>query len=184
MKIKELIIESIVVVFTIAMLLSCSNDIKEVEKFAVRDTTSSQFGRDLTMLYSDSLVVRYKIIAKEYIETLERGKTSNEFPKGLFVEIFNSDGTFDSSIRSQYAKLDPETRIWTVRYGVEVVSSEGYTVHTELLYWDQKNKTVYSDKYVRIVHDDGTIMEGNNGFQSDEDLNNLELNKISGDLVI
>jgi len=184
LKIKDLIIESIVVVFTIAMLLSCSNDIKEVEKFTASDTTSGQFGKDLVMLYSDSLVVRYKIRAKEYSEKIENGISYNEFPKGLFVKIFNSKGEFDSSIESQYAKLDPITKIWTVRYGVEIISSDGYKVNTELLYWDQKKKTVYSDKYVRITNSDGTVVEGNNGFHSDENLENLELNVISGDLVI
>lgn len=166
------------------MLLSCSNDIKEVEKYTIRDTSSGQFGKNLVMLHSDSLVVRYKISAKEYAEKIEGGLPSREFPKGLFVEMFNSKGEFDSSIKSQYAKLDPKTKIWTVRYGVEIISSKGEKVNTELLFWDQKKKIVYSDKYVRIMTDGGTIIEGVNGFHSDENLENIEVNQVSGDLII
>lgn len=184
MKIRDLIIESIVVVFTITMLLSCSNDIKEVDKYTKRDTTSGQFGKDLVMLHSDSLVVRYKIKAKEYSEIVNDGISTSEFPKGMFVEMFDNTGKFDSSIKSQYAKLDPKTKIWTVKYGVEIITSEGYKVNTELLFWDQKKKIVYSDKYVRITNVDGTVIEGVNGFHSDEKLKDIIVNEVSGDLVI
>lgn len=165
------------------MLLSCTNDIKEVEKYTSKDTGPSKFGKDLVMLYSDSLVLKYKITTKEYKEKIVSQVVYNEFPQGMFVEIFEKT-TFKASIKSQYAIYDSRIKIWTAKYAVEVISADGYKLNTELLYWDQAKEIIYSNKYVRITSPDGQVMEGNNGFESDQRLNKIELNEISGDIVI
>jgi len=167
----------------IAMLLSCSNDIKEVDKYSSDNKSPGIYGKDLKMLYSDSLVIRYKITAKEYVEYTENDILVREFNNGMFAESFNNQSEFEASIKAQYARFNNTTGIWTIRYGVEVVSSSGDKLNTELMYWDQKNKIIYSDKYVRVTQN-GQVIDCANGFKSDQNLDNIEFNEISGDIVI
>lgn len=175
--------ESIVVIIMTAMLLSCSNDMKDVEKYSSDFKSSGIYAKQLEMLYSDSLIVRYKIKAKEYLEYTEGDVVVREFNKGLFAESFDKNSKFEASIKSQYAKYNTTTGIWTVKYGVEVLSSDGYKLNTELLYWDQQKGIIYSDKYVRI-NKAGEIIEGASGFQSNQDLTDIEFKQVSGDIEI
>lgn len=165
------------------MLLSCSNDIKEVEKYSSDNRLPGIYGKEMEMIYSDSLVLRYKIKAKEYVEYTENDIVVREFNKGVFAESFDSKSKFEASIKAQYAKYNYTTGIWTIRYGVEVVSADGHKLNTELMYWDQKNKTIYSDKYVKLTKE-GQVMECISGFKSDQNLENIEFNEISGDIII
>ena len=47
-----------------------------------------------------------------------------------------------------------------------------------LLFWDEMKHIIYTDKYVRITTPDGQVIEGNQGFKSDQDMKNIELTKI------
>lgn len=168
-----------------AMLLSCSNQISDVEKFSSDRDNVGMYGKDITMIYSDSLVVRYKIKAKEYIEHEgDEDDQYKEFPKGINVRSFDKSGAFEASIKAQYAKFFSKTEIWEARNAVEVENAEGRRLNTELLYWDMKKEIIYTDKYVRITTPDGQIIEGNQGFKSDQNMKNIELTKISGEIYL
>lgn len=185
MKILHLNIKSIAVIVLSAMLLSCSNEISDVEKFSSDNDNVGLSGKDLTMIYSDSLVLRYKIIAKEYLEYEgENDEKYREFLKGVNVESFDETGDFEANIKAQYAKHFIMKDLWEARNAVEVSNAEGRKLNTELLYWDTKKGIIYTDKYVRITTPDGQIIEGNQGFKSDQNMKNIELTKISGEIYL
>lgn len=168
-----------------AMLLSCSNKISEVEKYSSDNDKVGMSGKDLTMIYSDSLVVRLKVNAKEYIRYGNDDKEAcEEFPKGVFLESFNEEGAFEASIKAQYAKFYGDTQIWEARNAVEVINADGRKLNTELLFWDRAKEIIYTDKYVKITTPDGQVIEGNQGFESDQNMQNIELTKISGEIYL
>jgi LPS export ABC transporter protein LptC len=173
--------ESIVVASAIAMLLSCSNDIKEVQKLTAEENKPITYGKDIVLLYSDSLVLKYKVTTKEYVEKLNGEEVVNEFPKGMFTEIFEKDSS-KTTIKSQYALYSKKHKIWTAKYAVEIVTATGDKINTELLYWDMTKGLIYSDKYVRTISNDGQILEGYNGFRYDQKIQKIELNEVAGDL--
>lgn len=166
------------------MLLSCSNKISDVEKYSSHDDNVGMYGKDLDMIYSDSLVVRYKIKAKEYIEYGKKDDKYREFPKGIFVRSFDVNGEFEASIKAQYAKRFDKESLWEARNAVEVKSADGRQLNTELLYWDEGKGEIYTDKYVKITTPDGQVIEGNDGFKSDQNMKNIELTKISGEIYL
>ena len=47
------------------------------------------------------------------------------------------------------------------------------------MFWDQKEKRIYSDKFTRITNADGVFI-GENGFEAEEDLSKWRLNGYSG----
>ncbi|MGB5988226.1 MAG: hypothetical protein WBG43_00575 [Marinifilaceae bacterium] len=181
MKIKHLIVESIVVATAITMLLSCSNDIKDVQKLNSEDNKPITYGKNIVLLYSDSLLLRYKVTTEEYIEKLDGDEVVNEFPKGMFTEIFEKDSS-KTTIKSQYAFYSKKHKLWTAKSAVEIVTATGDKINTELLYWDMTKGLIYSDKYVRTISSDGQILESYNGFRYDQEIQKVELNEVAGDL--
>ena len=72
--------------------------------------------------------------------------------------------------------------LWELRDDVVVINDKGEKLETELLYWDMKKEIVYSDRYSRLTADEN-IIEGNNGFKSDQSLRNPVFNKVTGVIV-
>ena len=64
-----------------------------------------------------------------------------------------------------------------------IINAEGKKLETELLYWDMKKELIYSDRYVKLSAD-GQIIEGNNGFHSDQNLNHPVFENISGSIEV
>ena len=64
-----------------------------------------------------------------------------------------------------------------------IIYSVGYKLDTVFLYWVMKNELIYSDRYVKLSAD-GQIIEGNNGFHSDQNLNHPVFENISGSIEV
>lgn len=171
--------QSIIVLMGTIMLLSCKNDIQQVKEVA-RDTIQPEMtGRNLEMIYSDSARIKYKVITPEYLK-ITRGKDKyEEFPQGIYVISYDSEGKMMGSIKSKYAKKLEDEMLWEARNQVVVVNADGKKLETELLYWDVKKELIYTDRYVRLTAD-GQIFEGNDGFESDQNLDRPVFKNITG----
>ena len=99
------------------------------------------------------------------------------------VKWVDKDGKEVGSIVSKYAKKLEEEMLWELRDEVVVINSEGKKLETELLYWDMKKEIVYSDRYSRLTSGD-QIIEGNGGFESDQQLYNPVFKNVTGQVEI
>lgn len=183
MKNINFIIKSIVVLLGITMLLSCENNIKEVEKLTSQSKQPEQSGENVEFIHTDSTRVTYRAFAIEFIEmNTDEGKY-NEFPKGGKITLYNDDESEAGQIKANYAKNMVSEELWELRNDVEAITDDGKTINTELMYWDQKKKLIYSDQYVRITTTDNQVIEGNS-FTSDEKMNKIVLKKVSGEVFL
>ena len=73
--------------------------------------------------------------------------------------------------------------LWELRDEVVVINSEGKKLETDLLYWDMKKEIVYSDRYTRLTSGE-QIIEGNGGFESDQQLYNPVFKEVTGQVEI
>lgn len=136
-------------------------------------------GYNLTLLYSDSARIKYKVITPQYIKMNSEEDKTEEFPKGINVVSFDADGKKIGTIVADYAKKNEKDMIWVAKGDVVVTNEDGTKVETELMYWDMKNEKIYSDRYTRLSMD-GRILEGNDGFESDQNLKNPIVKNITG----
>ena len=179
----EVIYKSIVVLWGATMLLSCENNIKEVESLTVQEIRPELYGENVEFIYTDSTRIQYKAFAIEFLQMKTEEEEYNEFPKGGNVISYNEDGTQAWKIKSNYAKNLVKDELWELRNDVVAVSDDGKTINTELLYWDQKKQEIYSDQYVRITEKDGQMLEGNS-FTADDKLNRIILSRVSGEVFL
>ena len=170
---RILYMKSIIVLLGAIMLLACKNDIKEVNALAEREKRPDMTGENLELIYSDSARIKYRVLAPEYIKVNREKEKYEEFPKGIHVLSYDPAGKMIGSIKAKYAKKLEDEMLWEARKKLE----------TELLYWDMKKELIYSDRYVKLSAD-GQIIEGNNGFHSDQNLNHPVFENISGSIEV
>lgn len=148
---------------------SCSGRKKELgEAITERDSLPVMDTRGVTTLVSDSGVIRYRVNAEEWKVYDRKSPSYWAFEKGVYVEKFDSLFQVEASIEADTAYYYDKQRLWKLISNVHIQNLKGEKFDTELLYWDQNKKKVYSDKEVRIEQPDQIIYAV--GFESDEQL--------------
>ena len=161
------------------MLFSCKTNVKDVDAIGHRDGMPEMSGENMELIYSDSARLKYKVNTPLYNKYNQEDKKYDEFPKGIHAELYEKDGRMVGANTAKYAKKLEEEMLWELRNEVVVVNSEGKKLETDLMFWDMKKEMIYSDRYSRLTSGD-QIIEGNNGFKSDQSLKSPVFNKITG----
>ena len=101
-----------------------------------------------------------------------------EFNKGIYLEKFDSLFRIDSSIKADTAYYYQDKKTWELRNNVHIRSQKGDKFDTDLLFWNQKDETMYSDKFIRIEQTD-KILEGY-GFISNQEMTEYQIYNNTG----
>ena len=165
------------------MLLSCENSIKEVQNATSKEETPELSGEGVEFIYTDSTRIVYRAFAVEFTQITTEDNAYDEFPKGGKLISYDEDGSVAGQIEAKYAKHFVSDQLWELRNDVVALSDDGKTINSELMYWDQKAGTIYSDQYVRITDEDGQVLDGNS-FSSDDKMDNIVLKKVSGEVYL
>ncbi len=162
------------------VLLACE-DLKIPEKVVRKEEPVSQtYG--FYYLYTDSGKTKAEIRApyvKETFEDKERHITQTEFPKGIDVKFYNSQGEIESTLRANYAKIyDKQTKAYAKGNVVLVNVKEGNRLETEELFWERKTDKIRTDKTVRITTQEEVLV--GKGLEATTDFKYYKLKKITG----
>ncbi len=133
-----------------------------------RDSLPVMDTRGVSTLISDSGVTRYRINTEEW-KVYDRKQPSYwAFEKKIYLEKFDTLFQVEASIEADTAYFFDKKKLWKLIGHVHVQNLKGEKFDTELLYWDQNQKKVYSDKRVRIEQPDQIIYA--RGFESNEQM--------------
>lgn len=122
--------------------------------------------KEVSTLISDSGIIRYRIEAAKWLVYDKADTPYWEFPEGVYLEKFNQSQQADASVKADYAHYNETEQRWTLRGNVKALNLEGETFESPLLFWDQKEKTVYSDSSIVITRKN-SIVKGV-GFRSNQ----------------
>lgn len=163
----------------LVLISACSGGNKEMgAAITERDSLPVMDTRGVTTLVSDSGVIRYRINAEEWQVYDRKSPSYWAFEKGVYVERFDSLFQVEASIESDTAYYYDKQRLWKLIGNVHIQNVKGEKFDTELLYWDQNKKRVYSDKEVRIEQPDQIIYAV--GFESNEQMTRYKFYKTNG----
>ena len=152
------------------LLFSSCNDKKKALGAAIteRDSLPVLNTLGVTSLISDSGVTRYRIKTEEWL-VYDRKRTSYwAFEKGVYLEQFDSLLHVEASIKADTAYYYDREKLWKLMGHVDIRNRKGERFNTELLYWNQNDRKVYSDKFIRIQQPDRIIT--GYGFDSNEQM--------------
>jgi LPS export ABC transporter protein LptC len=133
---------------------------------------------DVMTIVSDSGVTRYRITTPLW-RVYDRADTPYwEFPDGIYLEKFGLDLSSDATIEADYAHYNERQQLWKLRGNVKAVNLEGEQFETPLLFWDQKEETVYSDSSIVITRE-ASIIKGI-GFRSNQSMTQYTILRPTG----
>ncbi len=160
----------------------CENDLEKIKAFSSPEDLPIVYAENYKSTFIDSGQVRNYLEAPVLQQFETDGQPFVEFPKGVILDKFDNKKQIISSISADYAKQFTKEKRWEAKNNVVAVNSEGDTLKTEHLIWDEKAGKIYSDKFVKFVRDDKIIY--GNGFESDQDMGNWRINQVKGTIYV
>lgn len=130
------------------------------------DSIPSLTGENINTLVTDSGKMSYRMIASKLSIFDKVDSPYWDFSEGVHMITFSEAGEGNGEIQSKFAVYYVDKDLWELRTNVIANNPDGKKIETELLYWDQNKKEIYSNAFVKITEDD-MITKGT-GFKSDE----------------
>lgn len=166
-------------IFIIITFIGCKQEIKDVVSLNTDpETVPTVVTRHITTLISDSGLTQYRISSKIWYIFEEAKKPFWKFPKGLYIEKFDSVFKTEASIRCDSATYFKDEQLWKLDGNVRIQNVKKELILTQQMFWDQRAQKVYSDSFIHIEKND-RIIEGY-GFVSNERMTVYELQHPSG----
>ena len=163
----------------VCMALSCNKQEDKAPIDSSKKAVPSMVTHDVTMLISDSGIIKYRANATTWIR-YDRGvaEAYQYFPDG--VEFQKIDTVFNAteSIKADTAYNYEQRQLWHMIDNVLVTNTKGERFSTNDLYWDMKRHTVYSDSFIQIETNEN-IIQGY-GFTSSDDFSNYTIKQTNG----
>ena len=167
------------VMVMLLLFSSCSGRKKEMgAAITERDSLPVMDTKGVTTLISDSGITRYRVNTAEWLIYDRKNPPYWAFEKGIYLEKFDSVFHTEASIKADTAYYYNKKELWKLMGNVHIQNLKGEKFDTELLYWDQNKKRVYSDRRVRIEQPDQIIYAI--GFESNEQLTKYRFFKTEG----
>ncbi|QIK61030.1 LPS export ABC transporter periplasmic protein LptC [Dysgonomonas sp. HDW5A] len=153
-------------ILILCLLISCGSDKKEYVNAPLDNETMPSMRDDsVTMLISDSGLIKYKLITKDW-EFFENAKDPHwYFPEGIYVEQFDTSFQKQTSLIADTAWNFTLRKLWRLKGNVFIENIQGETFSTDELFWDEKEQKFYSDKYIEIKRPEKLMLKGI-GFES------------------
>lgn len=143
-----------VVMIMTGIFFSCENDLEKVKKITASPNSPNETSEYLHIIYTDSGYAQIELNAR-IAEKYTSPKAITKFKDGLKVNFFNDNGRITSILTSIYGEVDDESGNITVRDSVELYNIEDKKrLETEVLYWNKKGDSIYTDKAVVITSPD------------------------------
>lgn len=167
-----------VAIAAITLFSACRDEKKEVidgsfdpNKQATITTT------DVNTVISDSGIVRYRLTTPIWLMYEEADTPFWRFPQPIHLEKFDLRGRPDATIDCDSATYFKDRQLWRLDGYVDIHNTQKHTFLTNQLFWDQRNRKIYSDSFIRIERD-AQIIEGY-GFESNETMTNYYVKRVS-----
>jgi len=105
------------------------------------------------------------------------------FPDGLEVDFYDEKDQ-KSTIKADYGMVYSQTNLIDLQGNVVIESYDGKKLETPQLYWDRKNKWIFTEnKFTYTNPADGTIMDGE-GMDFNRDFTYFNAHKTYGIMTI
>ena len=170
--------------FLVVLLGGCENDIERINMLTDETEVPTVQGTNIKVIYSDSAKVKIQVLAPVYKQYPTAERPYMEFEEGLEVFFYDDSAKIESEIKADYTIYYIEEQLWHATGNVVAQNFEnGDALHTEELFWDEKEELIYSDSYTRVINEESTLY-GKKGFRSHQSLSNWQLIGSSGTINV
>ena len=98
------------------------------------------------------------------------------------MEKFDTLFHIDANIKADTAYYYEPKKLWELRGNVHIRNQQGDKFDTQLLFWNQEQEKIYSDKFIRIEQPDQIIT--GYGFVSNQQLTEFQILNNTGEFIV
>ena len=132
-------------------LSACVNDMEKIKEVTFDANDPDEKTRNLKMVYSDSGMAKLKLYAPIAETFTKKDGKVVQFNEGVMLEFYKSNGRLGSTLTAQYGEINETTGKMMVRDSVRMFNTDKkQTMETEVLYWNRKDSTIFTDQLVTI----------------------------------
>ena len=155
----------------LAFLLSACEEIEE-EKPWIQVERPQMLFTDTTLLDSyDKDVLNWKL-KTAYLERWADKEIV--FVRPVLVDIFDSLGERVAFLRADSGSMDMKFTYVSAFGHVYALTPKGASVRADSLLWNKKDNLVRTESYVRVVSEEGDVLQGK-GFESDAKMDHWKI---------
>ena len=142
---------------------------------------SVEVAKDVSMIYSDSAIVKIKVTGTTMLTYIDRNLRRKEFPDGLKVEFFNGKKV-GSKLTAKFAVQYDSKKETILQDSVVWISGRGEKLETDELVWNEKTKKVSTNRFVKITTTTDVVY--GYGFEAEQDFTKWKILAPQGDLNV
>jgi LPS export ABC transporter protein LptC len=161
---------------------SCENDQRDIDTWTKKVTKIDE-ARTVVSYLSQEGVVKAKFTAPVMFRVVSDTSTYAEFPKTLHADFFDDSSKIETRLDCKYAKYFETLDKVYLRDSVVVITVKGDTLKSPDLWWDQRAKIFYTDKYAEYHAADKHIY-GGKGLEATQDMNTVTFKEPTGVVAI
>lgn len=162
-------------ILIVCFLQSCGNDKKEyVDLPFDRNTTPTMQDDSVSVLISDSGIIRYKMITDIWLSYDRSNDPFWFFPAGIYVEQFDESFHKQATLKADSAWNFHRKKLWRLKGNVFMKNIKDEVFKTDEVYWDEYQQRIYSDKYIEIYKPDELTLRGY-GFESNMNMSQYRI---------
>lgn len=169
--IKSSIVFGLMSVFI--LLFSCKKELPPINKKKVEFPSRTLINANIINKDSGRISGNLRSPLIEMYETVDSPYTV--FRKGLDLDFYQKGSVKPAYFQADWGRLSDVTGIYEGRGNVIIVNEKGDSLKSEQLFWNKKNKTVYTSKEVYLISSEGDSLTAKNGLQATDDLETYTL---------
>ena len=162
---------SLILFLLLALLITACEEIEEEKPWLQVERPEMLF-TDTTLMDSyDKGVLAWKL-KTAYLERWSDKEVV--FVRPVLVDIYDSLGERTAFLRADSGRMDLKFT-YVYAYGhVYALTPKGASVRSDSLIWNKKDNLVKTESYVRVVSEEGDVLQGR-GFESDAHMDNWRI---------
>lgn len=137
--------------------MGCQEKIKTHDAIFTDDDVAVEIGRDVEILWSDSAIVKVRVLGPVLHNYSALSDQRQVFPNGVDVTFYDARGAESSRLTSKTAVREQTKKLITARDSVVLITVKQERLETEELIWDEKTEQLRTQKFVKVTSPDEVI---------------------------
>jgi LPS export ABC transporter protein LptC len=148
--------------------IACRDTVVSHPAVFTDDDVAIEVGKDVEILYSDSAVVKVRVLGPVLHNYSSSNDPKQVFPEGIKVTFFDALGAETSRLIAKNAVREQGKKLITARDSVILTTVNGEILETEELVWNENDERLTTQKFVKVTTPDEVIygfgLEANQDF--------------------
>ena len=175
--IKRLAIKGFLVFVITTAILSCQTNPQKIEALVKDIEEPVVSSEEVEWFYTKNGVATHRLTSPKVLR-FGGQKEYIEFPAGLEIFSFNTQGEQEAFMKSDYAIQYLADKIIEAKGSVLLENLKGEKLETEFLVWDEKRNQIFTEALVKITKQGQSII--GEGFESNTSFSKYTLKNSRG----